>query len=100
VKTALSRMAAECLPPQVTDELIYKAASQAINRLKQGNAPQPFVILPPVHVTLDFFNSDQADQAVLLPGSTRVDGRRLTFTADDMLAAYLAFQAALNLVVI
>jgi D-amino peptidase len=98
VKTALSRMAAECLPPQVTDELIHKAASQAINRLKQGNAPKPFVIPPPVHVTLDFFNSDQADQASILPGSTRVDGRRLTFTADDMLAAYLAFQAALNLV--
>ena len=34
----------------------------------------------------------------MLPGSKRVDGRRLTFSADDMLAAYLAFQAAVALV--
>src|SRR4030043_29356 len=53
VKTAISRMAAECLPPQVTDELIRKAATQAISRLKQGKAPKPFKIQPPVHVTLD-----------------------------------------------
>ena len=98
VKTALSRMAAECLPPQVTEERIQNAASQAVKRLQAGDAPKPFVISPPVHVALDFNTSDQADQASLLPGSKRLDGRRLTFTADDMLAAYFAFQAAVALV--
>ncbi len=98
VKIALSRMAAECFPPQTTEEEIQKTALQAIKRLKQGEAPKPFVIPPPVKITLDFFNSDQADQAAILPGSTRVDGRRLTYTAEDMLKAYLAFQSMVALV--
>ena len=53
-----------------------------------------------MQVTIDFFNTEQADQAALFPGSTRVDGRRLTFTADDMLQAYFAFQAAVNMVML
>jgi D-amino peptidase len=98
VKTALSRMAAVCLPPQVTEELIQKAALQAVKRLGAGNAPKPYVVTNPVKVTIDFNTSDQADQAAIFPGATRLDGRRLTFTADDMLAAYLGFQAAVALV--
>jgi D-amino peptidase len=98
VKTALSRRAAECLPPQLTKERIQKAANEAVKRLKAGKAPRPFTVSPPVRVTIDFNSSDQADQAALLPGSTRKDGRRLTFTADDMLAAYAAFQAAIAMV--
>ena len=98
VKTAVSRMAAECLPPQITEELIQKAASQAVKRLQAGEAPKPFVVSTPVHVTIDFNSSDQADQASVLPGSKRLDGRRLTFTAEDMLSAYFAFQAAVALV--
>jgi D-amino peptidase len=98
VKTALSRMAAECLPPQVTGELIQEAASEAVRRLKQGDAPKPFILTTPVHIRIDFNTSDQADQAALFPGSQRVDGRRLTFVAEDMLAAYLAFQTAVAMV--
>lgn len=98
VKTAVGRMAAICLPPHVTEELIQGAASRAVKRLQSGDAPKPFVISSPVHVTIDFISSDQADQAALLPGSKRVDGRRLTFTADNMLAAYYAFQAAVAMV--
>lgn len=98
VKRAISRMAAECLPPQVTQELIQNAASQAVKRLKTGEAPRPFIVADPVHVTIDFNTSDQADQAALFPGSRRLDGRRLIFTADNMLAAYLAFQATMSMV--
>ncbi len=98
VKTAFSRMAAECLPPQITEELIHKAAYQAVKRLIAGEAPKPLAITPPVHVTIDFNSSDQADQAAILPGSKQLDGRRLTFTSADMLAAYFAFQAAVALV--
>jgi D-amino peptidase len=97
VKTALSRMAAECLPPQITEERIQKTAGLAVKRLQAGDAPKPFIVSTPVHVTLDFNTTEMADQASDLPGSKRVDGRRLTFTADDMLAAYFAFQAAVGL---
>jgi len=98
VKTAFSRMAAECLPPPITEELIQKAAHQAVKRLQAGEAPKPFAVTTPVHVTIDFNSSDQADQASILPGSKRLDGRRLTFTSKDMLSAYFAFQAAVALV--
>jgi D-amino peptidase len=98
VKTAISRMAAECLPPQITEELIHKAAYQAVKRLIAGEAPKPLALTKPVHVTIDFNSSDQADQASLLPGSKRLDGRRLTFTSEDMLSAYFAFQATVALV--
>jgi D-amino peptidase len=100
VKTAISRMAAECLPPQITGELIQKAASQAVKRLLTGNAPKPFIVDTPVTVTIGFNTSDQPDQAALFPGSKRLDGRRLTVTAHDMLEAYLAFQAMVGLAVI
>jgi D-amino peptidase len=98
VKTALSRMAAICLPPQVTEERIEQTALRAIKRLQAGEAPKPYVVSAPVEVTIEFNNSDQADQAALLPKSRRVDGRRLAFIADDMLAAYYTFQAAVALV--
>jgi len=97
VKNAISRMAAECLPPQVTEVRIQKAASQAVKCLHEGLSPKPFIVSAPVRVTLEFNSSEQADQASALPGSKRVDGRRLNFTADDMLAAYFAFQAAVGL---
>jgi D-amino peptidase len=100
VKTAISRMAAECLSPQVTEKLIQNAARQAVMRLKVSDAPNPFIVATPVHVTIDFNSSDQADQATLFPGSRRLDGRRLAFTADDMLAAHFAFQAAVAMVTI
>jgi D-amino peptidase len=100
VKQALSRMAAECLPPQVTQERIQKAAAHAVRRLKAGKAPKPYTLSIPVRVTIDFNSSDQADQAALLPGAHRLDGRRITFTADDMLAAYIAFQAAVALAIL
>ncbi len=98
VKVAVSRMAAECLPPPASQELIRTSAGRAVARLKAGTAARPFKVSTPVQVTLDFNNSDQADQAEVLPGSRRVDGRRLTFSAKDMLAAYLMFQAAVGLV--
>jgi D-amino peptidase len=93
-------MAAECLPPQITQERIQTAAAHAVRRLKAGKAPKPYTLSIPVRVTIDFNSSDQADQAALLPGAHRLDGRRITFTADDMLAAYIAFQAAVALAIL
>ena len=100
VKQALSRMAAECLPPQVTQDLIHKAAARAMQRLRAGDAPKPFILSTPVRITIDFNSSDQTDQAALLPGAHRLDGRRITLTADDTLAAYIAFQAAVALAIV
>jgi D-aminopeptidase len=78
--------------------MTQKTAVQATKRLQAGNAPKPFIISAPVRVTIDFNATEQADQAALYPGAKRVDGRRLTFTANDMLAAYLGFQAVVAMV--
>src|SRR5512139_168563 len=59
VKTAVSRMAADCLIPQITEELIEKTAIKAVKRLQAGEAPKPFVVAKPVQVTIEFNFSDQ-----------------------------------------
>jgi D-amino peptidase len=96
VKQATGRFAAECLPPAVTEELIFSAAARAVERLKEGDAPDPFVMDTPVKITVEFFSSDMADRARLIPGTRRA-GTRLTLTADEMLAAYWGFRAMVTL---
>jgi D-aminopeptidase len=39
-----------------------------------------------------------ADQAALLPSSTRLDGRRIEFKAGNMIEAYSTFRTAVNMV--
>src|SRR5512134_2758290 len=48
VKQASSRFAAECIPPQVTEELICVSAERAVERLAQGDVPDPFVLDTPI----------------------------------------------------
>jgi D-aminopeptidase len=48
-------------------------------------------------VTVELTNSMMADQASILPGVDRLDGRRIEFKAEKMLKAYTAFQAAVEL---
>jgi D-amino peptidase len=97
VKQASGRMAAECLPPQVSQDLIRQAAARAVQRLAAGKAVPPLRLPPPIHVAVDFFQSEMADKAALLPGATRSAGRSIEFSAADMVAAYRSFRAAVSL---
>jgi D-amino peptidase len=96
VKQASGRFAAECLPPQVTQELIYEAASQAVERLSEGDVNDPFVLDTPIRVTVEFFSSDMADRASRIPYTQR-DGTRVTFTAKEMETAYTAFSSMVTM---
>ena len=96
VKRATGRMAAECLPPAVSQARIQEAAFRAIGRLQAGQAPQPLLIAPPLHMEIDFVQSEMADGAALLPGAER-SGRRLKYTAPDMPTLLRAFRTALSL---
>lgn len=96
VKRATSRMSAECLPPSASRELIRDAAVRAAARLQSGAVPPPFTIATPVKVAIEFIQSEMADKANRLPGALR-DGRKISFTAPDMAAAYAAFRAAASL---
>jgi D-amino peptidase len=96
VKQANGRFSAECLPPGVTQELIYAAARRAVERLANDEVPEPFVLDMPIRLTVEFFSSDMADRAALVPYTERA-GARLSFEAPEMTAAYRAFRAMVTL---
>jgi len=95
IKHATGRMSAECLPPQVSQTKICEAAARAVSRLKTGDAPPPLRLPAPVQVTIEFKSTEMAEQASILPGTHRPEGRRLEFSAGDMLTAYRLIRAAI-----
>ena len=96
VKQATGRFAAECLAPQVSQELIFEAACRALERLAEGDMTEPFILDVPIRVTVEFFTSVMADKASLMP-FTRRDGTRVTFTAQQMDVAYSGFRSMVGL---
>jgi D-amino peptidase len=96
VKQATGRFAAECLAPEVSQELIFTTAARAITRLTEGDVPDPFVLDTPVRVTVEFFTSDMADRATRIPFTQR-DGTRVSLTAQEMASAYNGFRAMVML---
>jgi len=92
VKRASGRYAAECLPPQATQEMIFMSAGRAVTRLEEGDVPGPFILDMPVRVTVEFFTSDMADRASKMPFTQR-DGTRVSFTAQEMASAYSGFRS-------
>ena len=96
VKQATSRFAADCLAPLASQELICVTAMRAIERLAEGDVPDPFMLDAPVRVTVEFFTSDMADRATRIPFTER-DGTRVSFTAQEMASAYNGFRAMVML---
>jgi D-amino peptidase len=97
VKIASGRHSAECLPLEATQSIIREAAGRAVARFLAGKAPPPVKTIRPVSIGLEFIYSDMADKAALMPGVTRVDGRRVEIQAADMPGAYRATRAAIAL---
>jgi D-amino peptidase len=97
VKQATGRFSAECLPPLVSQLHITEGTARALHRLQAGDAPQPLRIQTPIRVAIDFQYSEHADEAAHMPGAERPEARRITFSAEDMPAAYIAFRAAVDL---
>ena len=97
VKRATGRLAAECLPPETAQKKIQEAAARAVARLRVGQAPAPFRVESPVTLTIEFVHSEMADWAMILPGASRFEGKRIEFVAEDMLSAYRLFRAAVAL---
>jgi D-amino peptidase len=98
VKQATGRYAAECLAPEISQELIFTAAARAVNRLTEGDVPDPFVLDTPVRVTVEFFTSDMADRATRIPFTQR-DGTRVSLTTQEMASAYNGFRAMVMLAI-
>ena len=96
VKQATGRYAAECLPPQMTQDLIFMSAARAVTRLRDGDVPAPFVLDAPMRVTVEFFTSDMADRASKIPFTQR-DGTRVSITTQEMASAYSGFRSMVTL---
>jgi D-amino peptidase len=97
VKKALGRKSAECLPPLETSKLIDDVAQLAVKNLREGKAPKPFMVTKPIKLEIEFIQSDMADHAQKMPGAQRGKERRVSYTADDMLTIYRAFQSLVAL---
>lgn len=96
VKHAVGRYSAECLPPKVAQGMIEKAATQAVRKLARRKAPAPFILEEPILLSVEFFNSAMADQAMRMPATER-DGTCITISLPDMVTAYSAFRALVAL---
>ena len=92
VKQGTGRYSAECLPPGVTQPLIEQCVKRSVQRLVGKVALPPFRLKTPIKITVELLGSDMADRASLLPGVLR-EGRKLTFTSEDMPTAYKTFRA-------
>lgn len=95
VKHAYGTSAARCLPPSQVHSLIKAAATRAVQR--RG---QPFVLQPPITLTVSFQHTVQAEMAELVPGSRRLDGRTVEFLHDDMPTLYRAWRAMVGLAIL
>jgi D-aminopeptidase len=78
--------------------MICLSAERAVERLVQGDAPEPFVLDMPITVTVEFFTSDMADRATRIPFTKR-QGTRVSLTAPEMASAYNGFRAMVMLAV-
>jgi D-amino peptidase len=92
VKESYGRSAARCLVPEEAHQLIRQAAQRALSR-----GGKPFVVEPPITLTVDFVSSAHLDMAELIPGINRVSGRRIEFIHDDFLTIYKVWRAMLTL---
>jgi D-amino peptidase len=94
VKWAVTRTSARCLAPEKAREVIENAAFEALSNLKSAR-----VWLPesPVTFKIEFKDAGQAGNAARLPYSNVIDGRTLSFTADDYLTAFKGLRAMIGL---
>ncbi len=100
VKWASGRMAAQCRSIEEAQNLIQHTAQNAILRLMSSREHQQPVkhltLQPPISMAIDFVQSEMADKASLLPGAHR-NGRRIEYTASDMISLYRAFRSLITL---
>ncbi|MDR1732545.1 MAG: M55 family metallopeptidase [Synergistaceae bacterium] len=84
VKEARGRMAAVCLLPEESEQVLRKAAALAVERIREGVAPKLNTGNGTFDLRLTFHTSLQCDRAAVLPGVERLDGRTLRVIGSDM----------------
>jgi D-amino peptidase len=95
-KRAITRYSADMLSPELARRLIRERAAEAVAKAGQG-ALSPVAPVTPVQIRVEFHDAGQADAAALMPGTERVDGVTLVYTAVDFPTAVRAFRTWLEL---
>ncbi len=94
VKKANGRMNAECLPVEEAHALITRTIKKAV---ENASSVSPYRLEDPVTVRVEFFRSDMADWAQVVPGVKRVEGRIVEYKGKDILEASAVFRAMTGL---
>jgi D-amino peptidase len=94
VKEAVGRYAAKCLTPTKARTKIRDAAFRAV---KHASKFKPFKIKPPIKLDVVFVHTGMAELAEFMPGSKRIDGRKVSFTSKNFLEVHRAFIAMVTL---
>lgn len=98
VKNATGRYAAQCLPLAEARERICEAVARAVLKRREGTtAPKLFKLQGPIRLAVEFVQTQHTDRAFLIPGTERLSGTRLEYTAPDMVVASRAFRAMVGL---
>ncbi len=94
VKNAVTRYAAKSLHPLKAQALIREGAGRAV---AQAQDRKPFRLTEPLVVEIEFVQAGMADQAEMIPGAVRLNGRTVTSTGSDPLVGFKAFRAMIAL---
>jgi D-amino peptidase len=91
VKDAIGYSAVNSLTPEAAREAIRAGAREAIARIERA---RPFGFDPPLELTIETANVEEADFIELMPGFARIGGRTVRFAAGEFPAIMRAFLAA------
>jgi D-amino peptidase len=95
-KYALDRWVARCLAPERSHANIRAAAQRAVERARAGEFT-PHRIDGPVALSVTFSSTAEALMAALVPGTMWETPRTITYAADNAVAPWKGFFAALLL---
>ena len=92
VKHSLSRLSAVCLPLEAAHGVIYDAAVSAVTRLTKGNIPAAYRLSTPIKMLVEVMEPEMMAPLEKVPGTKRLEGTRIAYTAKDMLEAFRVFR--------
>jgi D-amino peptidase len=90
VKEAYGRLAAKLVPMGEARRLIKAGVKDALGKLDRV---KPFKMASPYNFELEYHVSAQADMGAMIPGTKRIGGRTIAFTAADYLEGFRTLRA-------
>ena len=87
LKRSLSRYSARSPSLKRIEEMLRKGVSEAVKRFREGET-KPLRTSEPVNLRVVFQSTAYADAVSLMPGSRRIDGLTVEYTANGIVEAY------------